>query len=78
MTADQAIATTLAVAWRHFDDATTTEAERDALLVTISHLTSGEQGEHAARMLHHRIEARRAQLLLTGLLTPPPQATRAA
>lgn len=65
---DSPLLTALAVAYRHYDHPTTTESEQDAILASISKLHCGAEGEIAARILHHRNEARSHQLQLKGLL----------
>lgn len=46
--------TALRVAFRHYADTETTEAERDAILVVTMDHVGGAEGELASRMLHHR------------------------
>lgn len=65
---DNATLTALAVAFRHYDEPTTTEQERDAILAAVEAHFNGEEGETAARILFHRHEARSRQLHLRGLL----------
>ena len=57
--------TALAVAYRHFNDAGTTDRERDAILQATSEFIGGPDGERAARLLHHRTQAASLQLELT-------------
>ena len=59
------IETALLVAYRN--DAVT-DAERDAVLEAMVKCLCGEPAETAARILHHREEARALQLKLTGLV----------
>lgn len=63
-----AIQTALIVALRHSDAATTTEQEREAVLIAIADIFSGERGELAAKSLHHLREQRRLQLTLRAIL----------
>ena len=58
----------LRVAYRHFSTVDTTEAERESILVSVAEKFSGEEGETAARMLHHRREAEALQFKLDTLL----------
>ena len=62
-------ATALRIAYRcGFDNAQTTDAEREAILsAMIDHLPSPE-ADTAARILHHRREAESHQLQLKALL----------
>ncbi|HEY0966952.1 MAG TPA: hypothetical protein VGD88_06155 [Opitutaceae bacterium] len=60
--------TALVVAYRHFCDATTTDAEREAILRAMVEHFDGQEGETAAAILHHRDQARAQQMQLKGLL----------
>jgi hypothetical protein len=55
----------LRVAFRHFTAADTTDAEREAILHAVINSVGGEEGELAARMLHHRREAEDLQMKLS-------------
>jgi len=58
----------LTVALRHSDEASTSEAEREAILAAAAETFSGPTGEVAAQTLFHLREQRRLQLTLRGLL----------
>ncbi len=60
--------TALAVAVRHLDAKTTTEREREAVLVAVTEHFSGEPGETASRSLHHLREQHKEQLTLKNIL----------
>jgi hypothetical protein len=65
---EQDITTVLAFAYRHYGDVHTSETERDAILGAIcAHMPEAE-AQAAAKILHHRMEARTHQLTLDGLL----------
>lgn len=60
--------TALSVAFRHIDDVSTTDGEREAVLAAIaSHMASAE-AELAAQQLFHLREQRRLQLTLRAIL----------
>lgn len=58
----------LQVAYRHYQDADTSEAERDAILQAICEIHDGREAEAADRVLHHRREAAKQQLQLKALI----------
>lgn len=62
----------LAVAVRHIDAPSTTEKERESILVAAEIHFRGEAGEAASRSLFHLREQRRQQLLLRGLIDREP------
>jgi hypothetical protein len=66
------ISSALTVAWRHYEDPTTTERERDAILVAMCAHMPDPQARSAASMLHHRMEARTHQMTLDKLLNVHP------
>jgi len=66
--AEQNLRDALAVAYRHYDAPTTTDAERESILRSIAVTMPDAEAEAASRMLHHLSEARAHQLLLKGLL----------
>jgi hypothetical protein len=68
---DPDTATALKVALRHYDDKSTTDRERDAILGAFTKHFDGPEGEAAARALFHREKAREEQLVLTNLLDRP-------
>lgn len=63
------LAAVIRLALRHYDEVTTTDAERDAILAVIASESDTSEGEAAARVLHHRQQARSAQMQLTQLFT---------
>jgi hypothetical protein len=65
---DNAVHRALAVAFRHYDDPTTSEEDRDAILAAVVQHFDGDEAETASRILHHREEARARQMQLRGLL----------
>lgn len=66
---DNAVHRALAVAFRHYDDPTTSDEDRDAILAAVVQHFDGDEAETASRILHHREEARARQLHLKGLLS---------
>ncbi|MES2697284.1 MAG: hypothetical protein V4773_27715 [Verrucomicrobiota bacterium] len=73
---DSSLLGTIAVAYRHFNDATTTEAEREQILRTLVDHGRSAEAEAASRAIHHRQAARDQQLTIAGLLAQmdPPSA----
>jgi hypothetical protein len=61
--------TALSVAYRHADESTTTEQEREAILAAIAVTFDTKEAEIAAQTLHHMREARRHQMMLKSILT---------
>jgi hypothetical protein len=57
---------TLAFAFRHI--AAATEQEQLAIFSSMAEHLHGEEGERAARALHHKLEAQTQQMLLGELL----------
>jgi hypothetical protein len=66
--AQLALAIAVRVAFRHFDDAGTSDKERDAILRAMCNVLDGQEAEMASRVLHHRTEARALQLELAGIV----------
>ena len=62
------VATALTVAFRHIDDPTTSETEREAILEAVVRCMRGEPAETASRVLHHLREAKSHQMTLRGIL----------
>lgn len=58
----------LRVAYRHIDDPTTREPEREAILAAMAVYLPCAEADLAARQLYHLREQRRLQLTLRGLL----------
>lgn len=65
--------TALRVAFRHFNDDTTTEEERDAILRAMTLRLPSPEAEAASRMLYHREHGRSEQMLIASLLAQPAQ-----
>lgn len=61
---DDCLRAALALAFRHFDDESTTDAERDAVLRSLATHAASPEAEAASRALFHRESAKRAQLQL--------------
>lgn len=65
---NKALRNTLRIALQEVSKDTALECDREDVLVTCARLLRGEEGETAARSLHHMREQRREQLTLRGLL----------
>lgn len=68
MSESSSVRDSLRVAFRHMGDATTSEQERDSILVAMAECFGGEEGETASSLLMHRRKAASLQLHLAGLL----------
>jgi len=64
----ESLITALHIAFRAYDEPTTTETERDAILIAMSEHSPRPEAESAARILQHRREASKHQLQLKALL----------
>lgn len=61
-----AIRTTALIAFKHVDQLS--DAEIEAVLITLVEAGEHKEAEVAASGLYHRIEARKAQLILKGVI----------
>jgi hypothetical protein len=63
--------TALRVAFRHVDDADTSDLEHEAILTAIAEHAPDAEAEMASRALFHLREQRRLQLTLRSILEAP-------
>lgn len=65
---DEPLREALMEAFRHFDAATTSEKERESILISMTNHLDSVEAETAARAMFHRQKAREQQLELKALL----------
>ena len=65
---DHALRRTLQIALAEVSKDNSPESDREAVLIACAELLKGNEGEAAARSLHHLREGRREQLTLRGFL----------
>lgn len=71
MSSSPSLLTALRVAFRHVDDAGTSDAEHEQILMALAEHAPDAEAETASRALFHLREQRRLQMTLRSILETP-------